>query len=78
MKAHIKATGHSWCHCGGPAFTGGLSKHRPGTRCCEQNPYGHIHLAARYGATEEELTEMMLEVILSMPGKATTSPIAPF
>lgn len=72
LLAHTKATGHTWCQCGGPAFSGGLSKHRPGTRYCQHNRFGHIHLAERYGADQEEILEMLLEVILEAPGKPAT------
>lgn len=72
LLKHVQESGHKLCHCGGPAFERGLSKHRPGMRYCEHNPYGHIHLAARYGATDEELLDMMLEVVLTTPGKPAT------
>ena len=76
--AHVKATGHTWCHCGGPAFAGGLTKHRPGSRYCQHHPYGHVHLAERYGATEDEIIDMILEVVLEKPHTAQPSDLIPF
>jgi hypothetical protein len=67
---HLRESGHKYCTCGGPAFEGGLSKHRPGTRYCIHHSMGAVHLAARYGASDEELLDIALEIVLENPGRA--------
>lgn len=48
-----------WCHCGGPAFVDGLSKHRPGTLYCDRHPEGPLHVALRYAVSKEDEEEIL-------------------
>lgn len=70
---HLRETGHKLCTCSGVAFSGGLSKHRPGTRCCIHHAMGAVHLAERYGASDEELLDIALEIVLTTPGRAAVA-----
>jgi len=67
MQRHVSATGHALCQCGGYHYA-----HRPGSPCCDANPMGAWHLAARAGASEPELAEIALDLALYGPGRRTT------
>lgn len=71
MQAHIQQTGHRLCQCGGPAFTGGLAKHRPGSPCCIHHPDHPLDLARRYGATPDDLVDVLIEMSLDRMGRVT-------
>jgi hypothetical protein len=60
---HIKSTGHTLCRCGGYHY-----QHRPGSKLCERNPLSDVHLAARTGATDEELDEIQMHCLWNKPG----------
>lgn len=46
MMAHVKASGHKLCDCGGYHFP-----HREGSPCCHSNPMSALHAAASAGTT---------------------------
>lgn len=64
LQRHILKTGHKQCACGGYLYP-----HRPGSKCCDQNPMAAYHRAARDGATDDELEEIAMDLIFFGPGK---------
>ena len=62
MMAHVKASGHKLCDCGGDHFP-----HREGSPCCHSNPMSALHAAARAGATAEELEDIFFDIVLTSP-----------
>lgn len=64
LVAHVKATGHKACTCGGYHYP-----HRPFSRYCDQNPMADAWRASRDGATEEQLADITLEIALTRPGR---------
>lgn len=64
---HLRETGHKACICGGYHY-----KHRPGSPFCAANPMSGALLASRYGASDEEVAEIALE--LSLTAKPKTTP----
>ncbi|UZZ64546.1 hypothetical protein [Curvibacter phage PCA1] len=68
---HLRTSGHKLCNCGGYHYA-----HRPGSPFCEQNPMGDVLVAARYGATDDELLDIAAEVAFTKQGK--TSVECPF
>jgi hypothetical protein len=61
---HLRETGHRLCRCGGYHY-----EHRPGSPFCERNPMSAALLASRYGASDEEVTDIALEIVLSTRGR---------
>ena len=70
---HIRESGHAVCTCGGYHHV-----HRPGSPFCEHNPYSPVLLAKRYGADDEELIEIAIDVALTRPGKLLRADHIPF
>ena len=68
MQAHIKATGHKLCHCGGYHYA-----HRPMSPFCEANPKAGYHHAHRHGADSETLWDVLLDMVLNTPGRPFNS-----
>lgn len=64
LLAHIRDKHHHTCNCGGYHYP-----HRPGSRCCEQNPMSDVWVAARYGATDDELLDIQAHCAWEKPGK---------
>ena len=64
MLAHIKATGHKLCTCGGYHYA-----HRPGSPFCQANPCAAYYHAWRAGEPQEVLDEILLDTAWSAPGK---------
>lgn len=64
LVAHVKATGHKVCGCGGYLYP-----HRPFSRYCDANPMADVYRAARDGATKEQLNDIALEIALTRPGR---------
>ncbi len=60
---HLQQSGHKLCGCGGMHY-----KHRPGTKFCESHPDYELHMMARYGATDEDLLDFLVERALEQPG----------
>ena len=68
MFAHISATGHKLCGCGGYHYA-----HRPGSTYCVQHPLSAVFAAARSGdVSDDELHDIELECILQSAGKPFT------
>jgi hypothetical protein len=67
MQEHINATGHKLCTCGGYHYA-----HRPGSPFCEANPNAAWHHAWRAGEPPEVLDEIMLDTVLTHPGRPLT------
>ena len=67
MQAHLKATKHKLCTCGGYHYA-----HRPQSPFCQANPNAAYFHAWRAGATPEELEEIMLDIVLTTPGRPLT------
>lgn len=63
---HLRSTGHRLCKCGGYHY-----QHRPGSPFCEQNPMSDLLIAARYGATDEQLLDIAAEIAFTRPGKTS-------
>lgn len=61
---HLRESGHRLCRCGGYHF-----EHRPGSPFCERNPTGAARLAIRYGATDDEVNEILIDIAFSTPGR---------
>lgn len=54
---HQRIAGHRGpCGCGGYHFP-----HRPGSPCCEQNPYFQVHQARRAGADRDGMLDAMID-----------------
>jgi hypothetical protein len=64
MLLHIRATGHDLCNCGGFHF-----KHRPGSSCCERNPWAALCQAKRAGAPLNEQLDIAADLAVDLPGK---------
>jgi hypothetical protein len=56
------------CRCGGPAFVGGLSHHRPGTRYCDQHPRGALDQALRGVTDPDEQLQILADWAVDTPG----------
>ena len=57
MQRHKAATGHlAPCNCGGYAFP-----HRPGSGCCELNPYAEFNAARRAGLRGDDLLDAFID-----------------
>jgi len=65
---HLRESGHKACICGGYHY-----KHRPGSPYCVQNPMSAALLASRYGASDDEVAEIALDLALS-PSPAAAKP----
>jgi hypothetical protein len=50
-----------------------LYEHRPGSPFCEHNPMSPALLASRYGASDEEVLDIALEIVLTTPGRAVAA-----
>lgn len=61
---HLRATGHRLCRCGGYHY-----EHRPGSPFCEHNPMSAALLASRHGASNEEVLDIALEIVLTTRGR---------
>ena len=57
LTRHIRVSGHGLCNCGGYHYA-----HRPGSPCCEQNPYGAYNDAKRRGCSREVLIDILDDV----------------
>lgn len=57
---HLRESGHKVCRCGGYHF-----EHRPGSPFCEHNPMSAAQLASRYGASDAEVAEIVLDLSLA-------------
>ncbi len=67
LLQHKLDTGHKACVCGGQPYP-----HRPGTACCEHNPYAGLQRAIRDGLDDPEVIwDIMLELVWDQPGKKT-------
>lgn len=64
MLAHIKATGHKLCTCGGYHYA-----HRAGSPFCNANPYAAYYHAWRAGEPPEVLEEILLDTVWETPGR---------
>ena len=64
MQAHIAASGHALCSCGGYHYP-----HRPGSPYCEHNPLAPALHASRAGASSEEVLDIAIEIALDGKGK---------
>ncbi|MCT8174358.1 hypothetical protein [Variovorax sp. CY25R-8] len=73
---HLRDTGHKLCHCGHVAYGGTAFPHRRGSPFCEHNSMAPAQLASRYGASDEEVAEIVLELSLSI--KARPVAVCPF
>lgn len=67
MQAHIKASGHKLCTCGGYHYA-----HRPASPFCEQNPRSAYYHALRAGEPDEVLLEILVDVAWSQRGRPLT------
>lgn len=65
---HLRESGHKACICGGYHY-----KHRPGSPYCVHNPMSAAFLASRYGASDEEVAEIAVDLALS-PSPAAAKP----
>lgn len=65
---HLRESGHKACICGGYHY-----KHRPGSPYCVHNPMSAALLASRYGASDEEVADIALDLALS-PSPAAAKP----
>lgn len=65
---HLRESGHKACICGGYHY-----KHRPGSPYCVHNPMSAALLASRYGASDDEVAEIALDLALS-PSTAAAKP----
>ena len=63
LQAHIDATGHKLCACGGYHYA-----HRPGSPCCTANPRSAYNLALRADEPDEVLQEILVEMAWHHPG----------
>lgn len=71
---HIKATGHKACTCSGYHFP-----HRPNSPCCDVNRMATYHRALRAGATQEELEDLLLDIVIfGSSGKKASFDEPPF
>jgi DNA-directed RNA polymerase subunit RPC12/RpoP len=61
------------CLCGGYHF-----KHRPGSKCCEMNVMHPYHRAAREGAPEEFLLDILVDLAWENEGGRIVSDVVPF
>lgn len=73
---HLRETGHKLCQCGHVAYGGTAFPHRRGSPFCVHNPMSPAQLASRYGASDEEVFEIELE--LSLTTKARAAVACPF
>jgi len=64
MLAHVQASGHKLCRCGGYHYA-----HRPGSPFCYENPMAPALHASRAGSSAEEVMEIMVEIAWSVAGK---------
>lgn len=62
---HLRESGHKVCICGGYHY-----QHRPGSPYCERNPQSAALLASRYGASDEEVADIALDLALAPPPAA--------
>ena len=67
MFTHLLTTGHAACRCGGYHYA-----HRPGSRCCIENPMSEVHIAIRDGDDEVDLLEIAAHCAWEKPGKPMT------
>lgn len=61
---HLRGSGHRLCNCGGYHYA-----HRPGSPYCHGNPMSIVRQAIREGATDEQVVEIEMDVLVSHPGK---------
>lgn len=66
---HLRESGHRLCQCGHVAYTGTAFPHRRGTRYCMHHPLAGLDMAARYGATDDELEEIAIDIAFTTPGR---------
>jgi hypothetical protein len=64
MQAHLAATGHTLCRCGGYHFA-----HRPTGGCCELNTWGTLRQAQRRGDSLGVQMDIAADVAYDAPGK---------
>lgn len=64
LTQHIKDSGHGLCHCGGYHYG-----HRPFSPYCERNPQSGALLARRYGASDDEVLEISIQLALEKQGR---------
>lgn len=65
---HLRKTGHALCRCGGYHY-----EHRPGSPYCVSNPMGDVLIAARQGASDEVLDDIVACCAWTKPGKVGAS-----
>lgn len=65
MLAHVQASGHSLCGCGGYHYP-----HRPESPCCILNPLSALHDAARRHAEDDDLRRIAQALIQDHPEAA--------
>lgn len=68
LKAHLKASGHKMCNCGGYHYA-----HRPGSPCCIRNPLSALWIAMRQGEGPEVLQEIAAYVSTRGPDAANAA-----
>ena len=74
MQEHIKTSGHKLCGCGGYHY-----KHRLGSPFCEANDLSPLRHAMRCAdLTEDELTDIHLDIILNLKKKPSDEVDCPF
>lgn len=74
LVAHVKATGHKACNCGGYGY-----KHRPNSPYCYQNAMADVRHAARRGETLEVQMEIAADSAWDRPGvKVKAHDVCPF
>lgn len=67
MKEHVEKTGHRLCLCGGYHYP-----HRPGSPQCEENPMAAYNIAKAQGASDEELDDIEMDIMLFGKGRPLT------
>lgn len=78
MVLHRLRCARPMCHCGGPMFIGGLSKHRPGTRFCIQHPRGSLQVALRGVTDLDEQLQILADWAFDTPGVSGSHQQIPF
>ena len=64
MQAHLRASGHQLCHCGGYHYP-----HRAGSPYCEANPMAPALAASRAGEPDEVVNDIMVSIAWHVAGK---------
>lgn len=67
LRAHLAASGHQLCGCGGYHF-----RHRPGSPFCQVNPLSPLRETARHDGTAADLLRCARALIEEFPHAAAT------